>query len=43
MYKGIVKLPAPIFRFLNLVMYFGCQLDESYDFPGDYEPDTTML
>ena len=36
MYWEIVKPPAPIFRFLNLVMYFGCQLDEPYGFPGDH-------
>ena len=23
--------------------YFGCQLDELYDFPGDHQPDATML
>ena len=33
----------PIFRSLNLVMYFGCQLDEPYGFPGDHQPDATML
>ena len=36
MYKEIVKSPAPIFHSLNLVMYFGCQFDESYGFPGDH-------
>ena len=43
MYKEIVKPPAPIFRFLNLVMYFGCQLYGPYGFPGDHQPDATML
>ena len=43
MYKEIVKPPAAIFRSLYLVMYFGCQLDESYGFPGDHQPDATML
>ena len=43
MYKEIVKPPAPIFRSLNLVMYFDCQLDEPYGFPGDHQPDATML
>ena len=33
MYNEIVKTPAPIFRSLNL-MFFGCQLDEPYGFPG---------
>ena len=40
MYKEIVK---PSARSLNLVMYFGCQLDEPYGFPGDHQPDATML
>ena len=43
MYKEIVKPPASIARSLNLVMYFGCQLDEPYGFPGDHQPDATML
>ena len=43
MYKEIVKPPASIVRSLNLVMYFGCQLDEPYGFPGDHQPDATML
>ena len=42
MYKEIVKPPAPIFRSLNL-MYFVCQLDEPYGFPGDHQPDATMI
>ena len=42
-YKEIVKPLAPIFRSLNLVMYFGCQLDEPYGFPGDHQMDATML
>ena len=32
-----------LFRSLNLVMYFGYQLDEPYGFPGDHQPDATML
>ena len=43
MYKEIVKSPVPIFRSLNLIMYSGCQLDEPYGFPGDYQPDATIL
>ena len=43
MNKEIVKSSAPIFRSLNHVMYFGCQLDEPYGFPGDHQPDETML
>ena len=42
MYKEIVKPSAPIFRSLNLVMNFGCQLDEPYGFPGDHQPDAAM-
>ena len=40
-YLGILSLS--IVRSLNLVMYFGCQLDEPYGFPGDHQPDATML
>ena len=43
MYKEIVKRPAPIFRSLNLAMYFGCQPDEPYGFPGDHQPDATLI
>ena len=43
MYKELFKPPAPIFRSLNLVMYFGWQLDEPNGFPGDHQPDATML
>ena len=43
MYKEIIKPPASIVRSLNLVMYFGCKLDEPYGFPGDHQPDATML
>ena len=43
MFKEIVKLPAPIFRSLNLVMCFGCQLDERYGFPCDHQPDVTTF
>ena len=42
MYKEIVKPPAPIFRSLNRVMYFGWQLDEPYGFPRDHQPDAIM-
>ena len=27
---------------LNLVMYFGCQIDEPYGIPGEHQPDATM-
>ena len=43
MYNLIIKPPVPKIRSLNLVMYFGCQLDEPYGFPGDHQPDATML
>ena len=41
--QGNSQAPASIVRSLNLVMYFGCQLDEPYRFPGDHQPDATML
>ena len=43
MYKEMVKPPAPIFRSLNLGMYFGCQLDGPYGFPGDHQSDAAMF
>ena len=27
----------------NIIDLFGCQLDEPYGFPGDHQPDATML
>ena len=41
--KGNSEATFPHFRCLNIVMYFSCQLDEPYGFPGDHQPDATLL
>ena len=43
MYKEIVKPSAPLISLFKSCYVLGCQLDEPYGFPGDHQPDATML
>ena len=41
--EHLSKLQTLQNKLLELMLNLGCQLDEPYGFPGDHQPDATML